>query len=89
MADSTPLNAKQMSKPKQKSPKLTKQPLKKVEASVSDAPTKKAPTKRYFTKRLYIGGFGMVDVGDLLTKEALDAWKAKTKVSIANYVDKG
>lgn len=70
---------KQKSQAPQKEPKVNK-------PDVSDSPTfKKESKSRYFTKRLYIGGFGMVDVGEELTEAMLDAWKKKTKVSIDNY----
>jgi len=53
---------------------------------VSDVPTEKK--KRYFNRTLYIPGFGMVVAGEELTKEALDAWQAKTKVPISDFVGK-
>jgi len=60
----------------------------KAAPSVSDSSTYKKESKpRYFTKRLYIGGHGMVDVGEELTEAALNAWKKKTDVPIDNYVD--
>ena len=46
---------------------------------------KKTSKPKLFSKRLYIPGYGMVDVGDEITKEAEAAWNKKTKVPIKNY----
>ena len=41
---------------------------------------------RYFNRNMSIPGFGFVVAGDLLTEEALVAWKKKTKVDIDKFV---
>ena len=74
------IDNQQMAKQKQTpKPEANKPAAKKSTASVG---------KKYFTKRFYIPGFGFVDAGDLCTKEALAAWKKKSKVKIDAYLTK-
>ncbi len=44
--------------------------------------------KRYFKKTTYIKGFGIVNAGDVLTKEMVTAWEKNTDVKIDAYVGK-
>ena len=50
------------------------------------APNKRKAKKLYFVRRLSIPGFRFVDQGDEVSKEALAAWKKKTKVPIDRFV---
>ena len=94
MDNSTPQkgNQKQPSKPSKLAPKspTKRTPLVDLDekiARVSDAPTAKVG-KRYFIRTTYIKGYGVVAVGEALTSEMAEAWKANTKVSIDAYVGK-
>jgi len=60
-----------MTKPKKKKPQpQSPQPRSEKTASVG---------KRYFAKRYFITGFGQVEIGDLVTPEALIAWNGTTE----------
>jgi hypothetical protein len=59
---------------------------KQAKPKAKSQPRKKASKK--WTKTLYIAGFGMVAVGETVTKEAEAAWKKKTDVPIDGYVEK-
>lgn len=64
-----------------KKPAAKQQPPKQEEPKA-----KPKAKKRYWAKRLYVKGFGMVDVGEEASAEALAAWKKATKVKVDNYL---
>lgn len=49
-------------------------------------PTKKQPSSKTWTRRLFVPQFGFVNVGETVTKEAEEAWKAWTPTKIDDFV---